>query len=67
MIILLTFYFFFAILLYFIARRKGRPPLFWAGVGFCFGPLALVFLLLSSKGNNKGDKKAARPRSKRVA
>jgi peptidoglycan/LPS O-acetylase OafA/YrhL len=66
MIILLAFYLFFAILLYFIARKKGRPPLFWAGVGFCFGPLALV-LLLFSKGNHKGNKKVARPRSKRVA
>ncbi|CAB1277282.1 hypothetical protein [Candidatus Nitrosacidococcus tergens] len=43
----LLFYLFFAVLMYFIAKRKGQDPIFWAGLGLFFGPLALLFQLFS--------------------
>jgi hypothetical protein len=65
MLYLFFFYLLFAIILYFVARKKGREPLFWAGLGFFFGPLALLFLLFSN--GTKDSKKLPKSSGKRAA
>jgi hypothetical protein len=65
MLYLFFFYLLFAIILYFVARKKGREPLFWAGLGFFFGPLALLFLLFSN--GAKDNKKLLKSSGKRAA
>lgn len=67
MIYLFLFYLFFAIILYFVARKKGQEPVFWAGLGFFFGPLALLYLLFfhNSKNSKKLPKRSGQ--SKRAA
>jgi hypothetical protein len=65
MIYLFLFYLLFAIILYFVAQKKGREPIFWAGLGFFFGPLALLFLLFSNDAKN--NKKLPKSSGKRVA
>ena len=30
---------------HFIARKKGKSPVFWGAMGFFFGPLAIPFVL----------------------
>jgi hypothetical protein len=65
MIYLFLFYLLFAIILYFTARKRGREPIFWAGLGFFFGPLAFLFLLLSN--DTKGNKKLLKRSGKRTA
>jgi hypothetical protein len=66
MIYLFLFYLLFAIILYFVAKKKGREPLFWAGLGFFFGPLALLFLLFSNSAA-KINKKLPKSSGKRLA
>ncbi|KFI18119.1 hypothetical protein IB75_15595 [Nitrosococcus oceani C-27] len=71
MIYLFLFYFSFAIILYFVARKKGREPVFWAGLGFFFGPLALFILFFSKEPQlpkvSKTGKKLPRRSGKRAA
>lgn len=41
---------FFVYLAQFIAKKKGRDPVYWAVMGGLFGPLAIpVILLIKSK------------------
>lgn len=42
----------FAVLLFLIAYKKGYGKLFWAGMGFILGPIALVGILLYRKNAN---------------
>lgn len=39
----------FAILLYFVASKRGANKLFWATMGFFFGPFTILFLFFAKK------------------
>lgn len=42
-----------AVLCHFVAKRKGKNPVFWGVIGGVFGPLAIPFVLLLNSENNK--------------
>ncbi|ADE13474.1 hypothetical protein Nhal_0273 [Nitrosococcus halophilus Nc 4] len=67
MIYLLIFYLSFAFVLYFVARKKGREPVFWAGLGFFFGPFALIPLLFSQPPRDSKKLPRKKKSGKRVA
>ena len=35
-----------AVICHFVAKRKGKRPVFWGVMGGVFGPLAIIFLFL---------------------
>ena len=43
----------FAVLLYWIADKRGANKIFWALMGFVFGPLALPFVFFAKKQTHK--------------
>jgi len=49
-----------AVLAFGIASAKGRSELLWAALGFIFGPLAVLILLVSPKTGEKSTQEALR-------
>lgn len=47
-----AFRFSFAVLLFLIAYKKGYRKLFWAALGFIFGPVALIGIFLYRENAN---------------
>lgn len=44
----------FAAILYLIAARRGVNKVFWAVMGFLFGPFALPFVFFARKDRTEG-------------
>jgi hypothetical protein len=42
-----------AVFCHHVARKRGRPPVFWGVMGFIFGPFALPFVLLLPDKNHQ--------------
>jgi len=40
-----------AVICHFVAKGKGKGPVFWGVMGAVFGPLAIPFVLLSKNNN----------------
>lgn len=40
----------FAVLCWWMAASRGRNPLLWGLLGFCFGPIPAIVLLLNDRG-----------------
>ncbi len=39
----------FVVACHYVAKKRGRDPVFWGIMGAILGPLALLFLLLSNR------------------